>query len=577
MSGDGLLKDSGLVRSNCVGGVVQAQLGKILPSRTTIQRFGDTMAFQVQLAPSTGGVPLPAEVRSRMESTLGGDFSNVRIHVGPEANRLGAVAFTWGSAVHFAPGYYNPSSPAGERLLAHELIHVLQQKAGRVTNPFGSGVAVVQDRRLEAEAERAAEIVGRTSIQRKAGSPVIASSSPASAVSTPIRSAAGALVQRSTANIVIPAAVHNAPTGNSAGTRSAIQRFPLVGNTATDLLFGSVSTMASNLSWLVGQNGVHKYYSPVLSSAGFATAMFAILPAGAGHIPGGQSANNAPANAAWDALSKRKASATGRAYYIRAHLLRDKYFGGHAQWNNLAPLTNRANNPSPLSHLHQVENLVQNARAAGHTVGYRVVPIYGGWPGFDIPRTLVNTLVGLIPVPWLRELRNILYYESQIPTAFWTSWWYHDAWNPFPSIRVIRNWTTFDESAYYMIHSGGHTARTLTWAEWILLAVVELAKGFMSAFWPSGAWAQMLGLLRRYSTFSFLPSIMNGDTIASFFDYVSSNYPRVARIAGNFMGRDILEIPRRPLGSLAGFVPSAATLAMGAELGIARLFGGDGE
>lgn len=38
--------------------------------------------------------------------------------------------------------------------MGHELAHVVQQRAGRVRNPLGSGLAVVQDRALEAEAER---------------------------------------------------------------------------------------------------------------------------------------------------------------------------------------------------------------------------------------------------------------------------------------------------------------------------------------------------------------------------------------------------------------------------------------
>jgi len=43
-------------------------------------------------------------------------------------------------------------------LLGHELTHVMQQRAGRVANPFGSGVAVVQDQALEAEADRMGRI-----------------------------------------------------------------------------------------------------------------------------------------------------------------------------------------------------------------------------------------------------------------------------------------------------------------------------------------------------------------------------------------------------------------------------------
>jgi ribosomal protein S18 acetylase RimI-like enzyme len=56
--------------------------------------------------------------------------------------------------IHFASGQYNPHTPHGQSLLGHELTHVVQQRAGRVANPFGSGVAVVQDQALEAEADR---------------------------------------------------------------------------------------------------------------------------------------------------------------------------------------------------------------------------------------------------------------------------------------------------------------------------------------------------------------------------------------------------------------------------------------
>jgi diacylglycerol kinase len=56
--------------------------------------------------------------------------------------------------VFFAPGQYVPATPQGQKLLAHELTHVLQQRDGRVRNPLGPGLAVVQDAVLEAEAER---------------------------------------------------------------------------------------------------------------------------------------------------------------------------------------------------------------------------------------------------------------------------------------------------------------------------------------------------------------------------------------------------------------------------------------
>jgi len=111
-------------------------------------------AFQVDLRPASGGWTLPRDIQAKMEAALGSGFSDVRVHVGTEAASIGALAFTWGSDIYFAPGQYNPHTSHGQFLLGHELQHVVQQRAGRVANPFGSGVAVVQDHMLEAEADR---------------------------------------------------------------------------------------------------------------------------------------------------------------------------------------------------------------------------------------------------------------------------------------------------------------------------------------------------------------------------------------------------------------------------------------
>ncbi|WP_430424693.1 DUF4157 domain-containing protein [Phenylobacterium sp.] len=108
--------------------------------------------MQIGLARS-GGQPLPQAVLAKMEAAFGADFSAVRVHVGPQAPRIGAVAFTMGNDLYFAPGRFQPDSAQGQQLIGHELAHVVQQRQGRVRAP-GSGVAVVQDRVLEAEADR---------------------------------------------------------------------------------------------------------------------------------------------------------------------------------------------------------------------------------------------------------------------------------------------------------------------------------------------------------------------------------------------------------------------------------------
>ncbi|NNC18756.1 DUF4157 domain-containing protein [Corallococcus exiguus] len=100
-----------------------------------------------------GGTPLPQAVLDRMEMALGTDFSSVRIHIGPQSARIGAVSFTMGNDIYFSPGSYQPNSNQGLQLLGHELAHVVQQRQGRVRGS-GHGISVVQDRELEAEADR---------------------------------------------------------------------------------------------------------------------------------------------------------------------------------------------------------------------------------------------------------------------------------------------------------------------------------------------------------------------------------------------------------------------------------------
>jgi len=129
-----------------------------IPARSgAVQRFGGDGSFAVDPARvglvRSGGKPLPDALLAKMEAALGADFSNVRVHVGPQASRIGALAFTTGNDLYFAPGQYQPDSVKGQQLIGHELAHVIQQRQGRVRAP-GSGVAVVQDRALEAEADR---------------------------------------------------------------------------------------------------------------------------------------------------------------------------------------------------------------------------------------------------------------------------------------------------------------------------------------------------------------------------------------------------------------------------------------
>ncbi len=86
--------------------------------------------------------PLPAAHRQSMGARFGHDFSNVRVHDGREANRsageLAANAFTVGNDIVFGEGQYAPDVSDGERLLAHELTHVVQQDQGDWSREAGT-------------------------------------------------------------------------------------------------------------------------------------------------------------------------------------------------------------------------------------------------------------------------------------------------------------------------------------------------------------------------------------------------------------------------------------------------------
>jgi hypothetical protein len=108
----------------------------------------------VRLPGHGGGAEMPEDVRAKMEAAFGVDFSPVRIHEGPHAQAVGALAYTQGTDIHFAPGQYQPTSRRGQELLGHELTHVVQQSQGRVrATTQAYRVDINDDTALEREAD----------------------------------------------------------------------------------------------------------------------------------------------------------------------------------------------------------------------------------------------------------------------------------------------------------------------------------------------------------------------------------------------------------------------------------------
>lgn len=124
---------------------------------------------------STGGQPLEPAVRADMESRMGHDFGDVRVHTdaaaSASATSVGAHAYTVGNNVVFQRDAYDPSSQAGRTTLAHELTHVVQQRSGPVDGtPTGGGVSVSDpgDRFERAASDNAARVMSEPApVQRQ--------------------------------------------------------------------------------------------------------------------------------------------------------------------------------------------------------------------------------------------------------------------------------------------------------------------------------------------------------------------------------------------------------------------------
>lgn len=132
------------------------------------------------MVPSGSGEPLDPRTRTEMQSVLGADFGQVRIHQGAQADdatrAVGATAFTTGSDVVFSGDHYAPGTDDGRRLLAHELTHVRQQQQGPVNGTDrGDGVRVSDPSdQFEQEASRTASGLPVGPVGRPAGTAGVA-------------------------------------------------------------------------------------------------------------------------------------------------------------------------------------------------------------------------------------------------------------------------------------------------------------------------------------------------------------------------------------------------------------------
>jgi len=141
--------------------------------------------------PSAAGAGMPEYLRASLDVAFETDLSAVRIHEDQQAPSLGALAFTRGTDVHFAPGRFEPETARGRALLGHELAHVVQQAEGRVTTssaPQTTAGEAGEDSALEREADEAGTRVARGE-HASIGRPARALGEPATAPMTQYKTA----------------------------------------------------------------------------------------------------------------------------------------------------------------------------------------------------------------------------------------------------------------------------------------------------------------------------------------------------------------------------------------------------
>ena len=159
-----------------------ARMPLLRPSQVPVElAWGDSVDMLEKTSPvlevvgKGGGQPLAPQLRADMESGLGDDFSDVRIHTDAKAVRsaaaVSAEAYTMGNEIVFGHGSFVPDSPVGRHRLVHELAHVQQQRKGRVSGTdTGRGVAVSDPSDFfEQEAQATASRVLSSSSQPVAG------------------------------------------------------------------------------------------------------------------------------------------------------------------------------------------------------------------------------------------------------------------------------------------------------------------------------------------------------------------------------------------------------------------------
>jgi predicted deacylase len=108
-------------------------------------QYSSHVSDSIEQALGTAGTAVDATTANRFHIATGEDVSDVQVHAGPaaanSARELQALAYTVGRHVVLSTHAGSPQAPAGQRLLNHELTHVVQQRSSS-TGPQPTGLTV---------------------------------------------------------------------------------------------------------------------------------------------------------------------------------------------------------------------------------------------------------------------------------------------------------------------------------------------------------------------------------------------------------------------------------------------------
>jgi hypothetical protein len=133
--GGGSERLASAIGNRAFGALIGRTGAGVMPDRTV---YPDVQATIARARGS--GAALDSRVRDQFAPQFGDPLRDVRVHVDAAADELAqalsARAFTTGSDMFLARGEYRPGSSDGDRLIAHQLTHVVQQRGAPTSGPM---------------------------------------------------------------------------------------------------------------------------------------------------------------------------------------------------------------------------------------------------------------------------------------------------------------------------------------------------------------------------------------------------------------------------------------------------------